>query len=80
MHRKNWRSLPDQGVGVGPPTLEMKGHSEELMDENDVQVPDEDDRVAARPPPHGQSEQQDRERADLDVQFSVSPVRLNFVF
>ena len=35
------------------------------MNVNDMQVPDEDDRVAAQPPPHDQSEQQGRERANL---------------
>ena len=31
-----------------------------------MQVPDDDDRVAVQPPPYDQSEQQDRERANLD--------------
>ena len=54
-------------------TLEMKAHSEKLMNVSDIQVPDEDDRVAAQPPPHDQSEQQDRERANLDARCPVSP-------
>ena len=47
----------------------MKAHSEKLLNVGDMQVPDEDDRFAAQPPPHDQSEQQDRERANLDAQF-----------
>ena len=38
----------------------------------DMQVPDEDDRVAAQPPEHDQSEQQDRERANLKGKQSVA--------
>ena len=37
---------------------------------SDMQVPDEDDSFAAQPPPHDQSEQQDRERANLDARFA----------
>ena len=44
----------------------MKAHSDKFMNVNDMQVPDEDDRVAAQLPPHDQSEQQDRERMNLD--------------
>ena len=47
----------------------LKAHSEKLMNVSDMQVPDEDDRFAAQPPPHDQSEQQDPERANLDAQF-----------
>ena len=36
-----------------------------FMNVNDMQVPDENDRVAAQPPPHDQSEEQDRDRANL---------------
>ena len=43
------------------------------MNVSDMQVPDVDDRVAAEPPPHDQSEEQDRERGNLDAQFHVSP-------
>ena len=47
----------------------MKAHSKKLMNVSDMQVPDEDDRFPAQPPPHDQSEQQDRERVNLDAQF-----------
>ena len=42
------------------------------MNVSDMQIPDEDDRVAAQPPPHDQNEQQDRERANVndDSQFA----------
>ena len=43
------------------------------MNVSDMQVQDEDDRVAAQPPPHDQSEQQDRERANLNGRIDVSP-------
>ena len=56
----------------------MKAHSEKLMEESDMQVPDEDDRFAAQPPPHDQSEQQDRERAK-DARFPVSPANNKIV-
>ena len=51
-----------------------------FMNVNDMQVPDEDDRVAAQPPPHDQSEQQDRERANLRGKQSLANkiVRSNF--
>ena len=47
----------------------MKAHSEKLINVSDMQVPDEDDRLAAQPPPHDHSTQRDRERANLDAQF-----------
>ena len=47
----------------------MKAHSEKLMNVSDMQVPDEDDRFAPQPPPNDQSDQQDRERANMDTQL-----------
>ena len=51
----------------------MKAHSEKLMNVSDMQLPDEDDRVAAQPPPYDQNGQQDRERANLNGRVAVSP-------
>ena len=45
----------------------MKAHLEKFMNVSDMQVPDEDDRIAEQPPPYDQSEQQDRERANVDA-------------
>ena len=39
---------------------------------HDLQVPEEDDRVAAQPPPHDQSEQQDREKTNLRGKQSLA--------
>ena len=52
----------------------MKAHSEKLMNVSDMQVAGEDDRFAAQPPPHDQSKQQDRERANLDAQSITSKI------
>ena len=56
-------------VDVQCETPEKKTHSEKLMNVSDMQVPDEDDRFAAQPPPRDESEQQDQERTNLDAQF-----------
>ena len=50
----------------------MGAHSEKFMNVADLQVLDEDDRAAAQPPPHDQSEQKDRERANLRWKQSLA--------
>ena len=50
----------------------MGAHSEKFMNVADLQVLDEDDCAAAQPPPRDQSEQQDRERANLRGKQSLA--------
>ena len=57
----------------------MNAHSEKFMNVSDMQVPDEDDRHEEQSQRHDQSEEQDRERANLDAQFSVSAANSKIV-
>ena len=91
--KRVWVGRPIRWTSTGDvqwKTPEMKAHSENLMNVSDMQILGEDDRFVAQPPPYDRSEQQDRERwfsvrqqdrerANLDAHFPVSPANSKIV-